>query len=240
MLAVAPLVGSYLGLLIQRLPDAKPTVWARSACDACGARLAARDLIPFASWLAARGRCRYCGRWLGWFYPAVEAAALLVALSAFAIDDLPRAVLDCVLGWWLLVLGWIDLRHWLLPDILTLPLIAAGLVAAALWATDRVFDQTLGAICGYLAFRVIAWVYRGLRQREGLGRGDAKLLAASGAWVGVAALPQVVSLAALASLCAAAVLGISGMRLRLHTALPFGPFLALATWAIWLLGPIPI
>jgi leader peptidase (prepilin peptidase)/N-methyltransferase len=82
--------------------------------------------------------------------------------------------------------------------------------------------------------------YRRLRRREGLGQGDAKLFAAAGAWLGIAALPQVVLLAALAALIAAAGLSLAGTRLRAHTALPFGPFLALASWSIWLFGLLPL
>ncbi len=101
-------------------------------------------------------------------------------------------------------------------------------------------DRTLGAIFGYLALRAIAALYRSLRQREGLGQGDAKLLGAAGAWVGATALPQVILLAALAALVAAGALRLGGVRLQLHSALPFGPFLALATWIIWLAGPLSI
>jgi leader peptidase (prepilin peptidase)/N-methyltransferase len=240
LLLVAPFIGSFLGVMIRRLPEGRPLVWARSQCEACGAALAARDLLPLISWAVARGRCRHCGEPVGWFYPGVEVAALLVAAVALAIDGMPRALLDSVLGWWLLILAWIDLRRWLLPDLLTLPLIVAGLGAAALLDPDSLLDRTLGAMVGYLALWAIAAAYRALRHREGLGMGDAKLLAASGAWVGATALPQVILLAALTALAAAAVLQLRGAALHRHSALPFGPFLALATWAIWLAGPLPL
>ncbi|MGC1886837.1 MAG: prepilin peptidase, partial [Stellaceae bacterium] len=90
---------------------------------------------------------------------------------------------------------------------------------------------------GYLSLVAIAALYRALRSREGLGGGDAKLLAASGAWLGAAALPQVILLAALSALAAAGFLRLAGIRLGIHSALPFGPFLALATWVLWLFGP---
>jgi len=238
LLIAAPAIGSFLGVLIRRLPDGQPIVWSRSRCEGCGAVLTARDLVPLISWVLARGKCRRCGHVLGWFYPCVEIAAVIVALIALAVDGMPLAALDSLFGWWLLTLAWIDLRRWLLPDLLTLPLIVAGLAASAVFDPDTMLDRALGAALGYVALRAVALVYRALRQREGLGRGDAKLLGAAGAWVGATALPQVILLAALTGLLAAAVLRLGGVPLRAHSALPFGPFLALATWTIWLGGPI--
>jgi leader peptidase (prepilin peptidase)/N-methyltransferase len=238
LLIATPFIGSFIGVVIRRLPDGQPIIWSRSVCEGCGAVLRPRDLLPLVSWVLARGRCRRCGYPLGWFYPGVEIAALIVALIALAVDDMPSATLDCLFGWWLLTLAWIDVRRWLLPDLLTLPLIVAGLGVAAALDPDTVLDRALGAALGYIVLRAIAAVYRALRQHEGLGGGDAKLLGAAGAWVGVTALPQVILLAALAGLLAAAALRLGGVRLHARSALPFGPFLALATWTIWLGGPI--
>ena len=237
VLLCAPLVGSFLGVVVKRLPEGRWIAWERSRCEYCGAALRVRDLVPLYSWLAAGGRCRYCGLPLGWFYPGIELSALAVALAALAADGAEGAWLDCFLGWWLLALGWIDIRRWLLPDALTLPLVIAGLAAAAAFDPEQLTDRALGAALGYLSLRVVALLYRVLRGREGLGHGDAKLLAASGAWVGAIALPQLVLGAAVSALSAAACLRLAGVRLRAHSALPFGPFLALMTWLIWLLGP---
>ncbi len=238
LVLLAPVIGSFLGVLIHRLPDGRAIVWARSRCEACQVVLTARDLVPLVSWLALRGRCRRCGHSLGWFYPGIEVAALLVALVALGVDGLPRAWLDCVLGWWLLTLSWIDLRRWVLPDVLTLPLIVAGLLAAVLFEPASLIDRALGAVFGYLALRAVAVGYRALRGRDGLGGGDAKLFGAAGAWVGIMALPQVILAAALAGLVAAGALRLGGVRLHAHSALVFGPFIALATWAFWLSGSV--
>ena len=236
-LLAAPLVGSFLGVVVRRLPDRRPIAWARSSCEWCQTALRVSDLVPLYSWLAAAGRCRYCAHPLGWFYPGIELAAIAVALAAVAADSGQGIWLDCLLGWWLLALGWIDLRRWLLPDALALPLIIAGLAAAAAFVPDQLTDRALGAALGYLSLRLVGLLYRVLRGREGLGQGDAKLLAASGAWVGVTALPQVVLGAAVTALIAAACLRLGGVPLGAASALPFGPFLALATWLIWLFGP---
>ena len=129
-LVLAPFVGSFLGVVVRRLPAGRPLALGRSACETCGRALGPGELVPLLSWLWQRGRCG-CGRVaLSPFYPAIELAALAVALSAAWLLSgwLLRASL--ALGWTLLALAAIDLRHYLLPDVLTLPLIPAGLAVA--------------------------------------------------------------------------------------------------------------
>jgi leader peptidase (prepilin peptidase)/N-methyltransferase len=236
MLLIAPFVGSFLGVVVRRLPDGLPIAWVRSQCEWCKRELTARDLVPLISWLAARGRCRACGHPIGWFHPGIELAALAVALAAILLDGGERAWLDCLFGWWLLALAWIDVRSWQLPDVLTLPLVILGLVVGVAFDPEQLTDRALGAALGYLSLWAIAALYRALRGREGLGLGDAKLLAASGAWLGAMALPQVILLAAISALGTAACLRLAGFGLGRHSPLPFGPFLALATWVLWLRG----
>jgi leader peptidase (prepilin peptidase)/N-methyltransferase len=240
LLASAPIIGSFIGVVVRRYPAGEAIGWTRSRCECCGRVLAPRDLVPLISWAATLGRCRYCHQRLSWFYPAIEVAALLIALISVAIDGTSRAWLDCLLGWWLLALAWIDLRQWVLPDVLTLPLIVVGLAAAAMFDPDNLLDRALGAAFGYLTLRGLAWIYRSVRQRDGLGAGDAKLLSAIGAWLGLAALPQVIFAAALGGLAAAAVLRVAGIRLGAFSALPFGPFLALPAWVMWMCGPVSL
>jgi leader peptidase (prepilin peptidase) / N-methyltransferase len=240
LIVLALVIGSFLGVVVRRLPEGRSILWPGSRCEACGAVLRARDLVPLVSWLAACGRCRHCGDPLGWFYPGIEIAALAIAAIALGVDGMPRAWFDCVLGWWLLALGWIDLRKWVLPDALTLPLIVAGLAAAVLFDRAGLVDRALGAAFGYLVLRAIAAAYRAVRGFEGLGRGDAKLLGAGGAWVGASLLPQVILGAALLALVTAGAMRLIGIRLHAQTAIPFGPFLALAIWAVWLYRPLSI
>lgn len=237
-IVVAPFVGSFLGVLVLRLPEGRPVGFTRSACPHCGHRLAARDLVPFLSWLLSSGRCRYCAAPLGLFYPVIEAAALAVALWAAAV--LPGMLIwaGCLLGWSLLGAAVIDWRHTVLPDVLVLPLIPAGIGFQALLGSPAWSDHAIGALLGFASFATVTLLYRQVRGREGLGWGDAKLLAAAGAWVSWAGLPSVVLLAALFGLAGAAVRRMAGHELVATTEIPFGPALALAIWLVWLYGPV--
>lgn len=208
----------------------------RSRCRSCGTTLGMRDLVPVLSWLAARGRCRHCGAPVSGYYPAVESGAAAIGLVSAALLDEPELALAALLGWWLLALALIDLRSWLAPDALTLPLILMGLAVAVAgeqgllqgWPVTA-GEAALGAAVGYGAFAALAWAYRKLRGREGMGLGDAKLLAAAGAWLGPALLPLVVTVAAGTGL----VLALLAFRpLRADTAIPFATTLALAFWVV--------
>jgi len=233
----APFVGSFLGVVIRRLPAGDEIVAARSRCDHCGTVLGPRDLVPLLSWAKARGRCRHCGAGLGWFYPVIELAAIAVAVSSVVAHggDPARLWLDCFLGWTLLAIAWIDVEHLILPDILTLPLLLAGLAVAGWEAPGRLGDHALAAACGYLLFRGIAYFYRRLRGRDGLGEGDAKLLAAGGAWLGLLSLDMLILVAAGIGLTGAALRWLGGKPLDGASTVPFGAALALALFALRLI-----
>jgi leader peptidase (prepilin peptidase)/N-methyltransferase len=233
-LAIAPFVGSFAGTAAVRLAAGQSFVRGRSACPTCGYRLRPRDLVPLASWTALRGRCRACGAPISLLYPMSEIAALSVALAAVAgvPEDAPGWA-TCLLGWWLLTLALTDVLAFLLPDCLTLPLAGAGLVEAVLFQPAVLPDRLIGLVVGYSASALLAVVYRRLRWREGLGRGDWKLMAAIGAWVSWEALPAVVVVASSAAL-GGALLGLFGRPIALGARVPFGTFLCLGAWAVWL------
>jgi leader peptidase (prepilin peptidase)/N-methyltransferase len=171
--------------------------------------------------------------------PAVllGAAALAIMAAAVVADPQPQHVLlGCILGWSLLALGWIDWLTLRLPDALTLPLLLAGLGAAWLDSPSALFAGVIGALVGYAVLAAVGICYRVIRGHEGLGRGDAKLLAAGGAWLGWSPLPWVLLEAALLGLLLALLHRARGIPLTGKTALPFGPPLALAIWTIWLFG----
>jgi len=236
-LLLSPFIGSFLGVVIRRLPLGRSIALARSACEGCGRTLPAQDLVPLLSFAMLRGRCRFCRAGIARFHVWIELAAVAVAAWAMAATADGGALLwaNCVLGWLLLALAWIDRDHLRLPDALTLPLVALGLLATWWLHPDAAADHALAAAAGYLAFRGVALAYRLLRQREGLGQGDAKLLAASGAWVGLAGLPTVVLGAAVIALSMTLAQRLF-QRHAADTPIPFGPYLALATWLVRLYG----
>lgn len=236
-LLAAPFVGSLLGVLIRRLPEGRPVVLTRSQCEQCRAPIAAHDLVPLLSYAVLHGACRRCAAPIDPFHWRVELAALAVPLSAAACGLTgPALWAACGLGWTLLALAWIDGHGMVLPDALTLPLIPAGLLATLWLNPGGLADHALAVALGYTAFRLVAWTYRRLRGWEGLGEGDAKLLAALGAWIGLGGLPAVILVAAVAGLLWALLVRLRGAAMGLTTALPFGPFLALAGWAVLLWG----
>jgi leader peptidase (prepilin peptidase)/N-methyltransferase len=239
-LLVAPVTGSFLGVLITRLPAGEPVALSRSRCGWCGHPLGLRDLIPLLSWLASQRRCRHCGSPVSWFYPNIEIASMAVA--AWAATEVSGWLLwaTCGLGWMLLALAVIDARHMLLPDVLTLPLAGAGLGIAAVLQSGIPIDHGIGLAVGFVSLFLLARAYRAVRGREGLGLGDAKLLAAAGAWVSWQGLPSVVLIAGLSGLLFVLVqAGVSGRPSGSHR-LPFGPHLCLGTWLVWLYGPLVI
>jgi len=229
----APFVGSFCGVLIGRWPLGQSVVLGRSACMSCGATLGAAELVPVLSYAVLRGRCRSCKAPIAAFHLWVELAAAGIAVSAAAAGaEGAQLWSSCVLGWTLLTLGWIDTISMRLPDKLTLPLILCGLTEAWLLEPDTLTSRAFAAAIGYTGFSAIRVFHARLRGRQGLGLGDAKLLAAAGAWVGLSALGSVVLIAAVAALLWAL------RRLRPDPAerIPFGPFLSAATWVVWLHG----
>jgi leader peptidase (prepilin peptidase)/N-methyltransferase len=174
-----PIAGSFVGVLVRRLPKGQSVAWTRSQCEPCQRSLMLTDLIPIGSYLALR--CATCRAPIAPFHLAIELAAVAVAVWAATVNqDAPWLWTACLLGWGLLALSWIDAEHLHLPDALTLLLLAAGIVAQTMLASGRLTESVLGAVVGYLSFRAIAMTYRACRGRDGLGGGDAKLLSVAG------------------------------------------------------------
>lgn len=236
---LSPIAGSFAGVVIRRLPQKRDLIWSRSRCDACDCSLSPLCLVPVISYLVLRGRCRTCRASISPFHLAVELACVAVACWAAMVDRTPLWLWTaCVLGWMLLILSWIDAEHFRLPDVLTLPLLIAGIATQALLAPERLPESLMGVLLGYASFRGIAAGYRALRGREGLGTGDAKLMAAAGAWLGWSALPDVALLAALLGILATLLGQIKGRAIDRTAAIPFGPFLSAAIWLTYVYGPM--
>lgn len=234
ILLLAPIAGSAAGAFARRYPD-RLVEWAtaRSRCPACGTTLAWYDLVPIWSFLLLRGRCRLCRARIDPAELGVELAALVPAVLAVALLEPLAAFLAACVGWILLAAALVDRRTLLLPDLLTLPLLAAGLLGAwAGLAPASPLGGLAGALLGFAGTALIGELYHRLRGREGLGLGDAKLLAAAGAWLGPAPLPLVLLVGAASALLAALA---TGAHRRPDEPIPFGPWLALGFWSVLLI-----
>ena len=234
----APFIGSFIGLVIDRLPEGRNVLFGRSICDHCAQPLPPSSLLPLISYTLQRGRCRDCAAPLRLFYPLIELAALAVAISAAFFLDGWILFASLYLGWSLLTLAVIDAREKILPDPISMPLIPVGLATIALLGPEQLPTHLIGTLLGFLSLAAVAWTYRQVRGRDGLGLGDAKLFAAAGAWLGWPALPGVLLMAALAALAVALARSAIGDRLDATDEIAFGPYLASAFWASWLLGPL--
>lgn len=247
------LVGSFLNVVIVRLPrrmqaqwqqqaaeilnqpsadesraDAPGIVTPRSHCPVCHHPIAWYDNIPVLSWLLLRGRCRHCGTAISLRYPVVE---LLTAILSVAVvmwfGASAQALAGLFLVWALIALTGIDLDHQLLPDQITLPLLWLGLLLSVFGVFVTPTESILGAAAGYLSLWSIYHGYRLLTGKHGLGHGDFKLLAALGAWLGWMMLPMIILLASISG----ALMGGVWLLWRGHDRsqpIPFGPFLATA------------
>ena len=231
--AVGLVIGSYLNVVVHRLPRRISTVLPRSRCPRCRALIRAWDNIPLLSFLVLRGRCRHCGGVIPWRYPLVEASTAACFMASFAAFAGPSGVpawretlLACLFCSAMIVLAMIDLEHYILPDVLTLPGIAVGL-ALQPWIPWSTFGEAvLGAVLGGAVLYAVGWLWHRFRGVWGMGLGDAKMLAMIGAFLG---WKGVVSTLFVASLVGSLV-GLGAMlagRMHLRSKLPFGAFLSL-------------
>lgn len=256
------LVGSFLNVVIHRLPKMMEQQWARecaelqgqeavaveparynllvprSACPHCGHVIRWYENIPVVSYLALRGRCSQCGKGIGLRYPAVElATGILFAWAGWRWGLNLTGLAWCGFAAAVLALACIDWDTTLLPDDITLPLLWAGLVAAAAGLlTLPLADALWGAVAGYLSLWLIYWAFKLLTGKEGMGYGDFKLFAAFGAWFGWQALVPIILMASVIGAVVGIGIKLVG-RLREGGYVPFGPFLALGGLTAMVFGP---
>jgi leader peptidase (prepilin peptidase)/N-methyltransferase len=252
-------IGSFLNVVIHRLPKMLERGWAeqcaelrgegspkapvynlavpRSQCPACGHRITALENVPVASFLALGGKCSSCGKPISARYPLVEVlGGALAAAAIWRFGPTWQGLAACVLLWTLVALTFIDFDTQLLPDGLTLPLLWAGLIVNLFELFVPLRTAVIGAVAGYLALWIVYWLFKLIRGKEGMGYGDFKLLAALGAWMGWAMLPFIVLLSSVVG----AVIGITLIvfKGRDHNIpLAFGPYLAIAGAIALFFGP---
>ena len=225
--AVAGLiVGSFLNVCIHRIPRSESLSWPASHCTTCDRPLAWFENVPLVSWLALRGRCRTCGGSISPMYPLVELTTAVVFVGGAALYGLtPLLAVRLAFASALIVLFAIDLRHQILPNVITLPGIAAGFVAS--WFLPPGWMSSLiGIASGGGVLFAVAEAYHRVRGQEGLGMGDVKMLAMVGAFLGWRLTLLTLVLASFAGSIVGVALLASG-RGGMQAALPFGTFLAL-------------
>ncbi|KAF1312779.1 prepilin peptidase [Pseudomonas sp. SG-MS2] len=252
------LVGSFINVVAYRLPIMLERQWQREAqealglptdeherfdlclpasrCPHCGHAIRAWENIPVLSYLALRGRCSACKQPIGSRYPLVELACALLSLTvAWHSGAGMEALALLAFTWSLLALSLIDHDKQILPDVLVLPTLWLGLIVNVFDTVVPLSDAIWGAVAGYLSLWTVYWLFKLITGKEGMGYGDFKLLALIGAWGGW----QVVPLTLMLSSLVGAVVGLCMLRLRSHsmgTAIPFGPYLAIAGWIAVLWG----
>ena len=208
-----------------------------SHCTSCGRALRWWHNVPLLSWALLRGRCAYCGATISWQYPLVElGCATVFAALTWRLGPTATSLMWCAWAATLLAAAVIDARTTLLPDALTLPLLWAGLLCAAFGWTLAPSTAIAGATVGYLFLWSVHQTFLMLTGREGMGRGDFKLLAALGAWLGWQPLLPLILWAALAGSLVGLAMKWRGV-LKDPMYVPFGPFLAASALAVVLVGP---
>lgn len=253
------LVGSFLNVVIYRLPKMLEHEWKQNCCEileqqapeqsetfnlvvpastcpSCEHKIRPWENIPVISYLFLRGRCSQCQQGISVRYPIIEAVtALLSALLAVKFGPSWELAAALVLTWSLITLTMIDVDTQLLPDNITLPLLWLGLIVNSQGLFSDLPNALWGAIFGYLSLWSVYWVFKLLTQKEGMGYGDFKLLAALGAWMGWQALPLTIVLSSVVG----AVIGIAGILIMgrdKNVPIPFGPYLAIAGWIYFMWG----
>jgi len=228
-------IGSFLNVVIHRLPRGTSVVTPPSRCSGCGYELRWFDNVPVLSWALLRGRCRKCGSPISIRYPIVEILTMLVFLLhwwvfGWTVLLAVRVLFACAL----IALFAIDLEHHLLPDKITLPGIAAGLILSII-VPPGIVDAILGAILGWVVLWGIGEAYFRYSGQEGMGGGDVKMLAMIGAFLGW----KLVLVTLVLSSVTGALIGMAVIAARrgdMKYALPYGTFLAAAALLASLMG----
>lgn len=230
------IIGSFLNVVIVRLPNQLNLALPRSFCTKCQNPLRVRDNIPILSFLLLKGKCFHCQQPISRRYPLIELLSTLATLlTAYRFGFGWTAMAACTLTWSLIALSAIDIEHYILPDEITLLFIWLGLAVNINHTFTDLQSSVLGTMGGYLSLWCIHHAFYLCTRKEGMGYGDFKLLAMLGAWLGWQALPVIILLSSISGLLVAFPL-ILFKRLKFSQAIPFGPFLAFAGWIYLIFG----
>jgi leader peptidase (prepilin peptidase)/N-methyltransferase len=227
--AVGLVIGSFLNVLIYRLPRNKSVVSGRSVCPHCGTKIPFYHNIPVVSWILLRARCSSCKGTISFRYPLVEILNAVLYLFFFYMDGLTwHFVLHCYLSSALLAIFFIDLDFQIIPDKITLPGIVIGVAVSFFLSPPGVVDSLIGVAAGGGSLLAIAYLGQWLFKKEAMGGGDIKMAAMMGAFLGWQKIFIMFFGGALIGLVVSLVWMSLSAKVREHRLIPFGPFLALA------------
>jgi leader peptidase (prepilin peptidase) / N-methyltransferase len=259
--ALGMVVGSFLNVVIYRLPIMMHKAWRKECCEflevdedkdvdeqhyslvfpnsqcpKCQHKIRAWENIPLISYLFLRGRCSSCHTSISIRYPAIEIlSGVLSLIIAWKFGLSLELIPALFLTWALIALSFIDIDHQLLPDDITLPFLWLGLLCSVFAIYTDIYSSVIGAVAGYMSLWLVYISFKIVTGKEGMGHGDFKLLALLGAWMGWQVLPVIIILS---SLCGA-IIGVSMIVFGGHDrkqAIPFGPYLAMAGWIAFIWG----
>lgn len=225
--------GSFIATVALRWPEGRSAMRGRSECDSCRKPLRAHELVPLLSYVLQRGRCRGCGAPIHPGHPAVETGGMLVGIAAGLVAPGWEGVAGAIFGWLLLALAALDLAAFWLPNTLTGLLALAG-IADGIFFDPGWVDRIAGGLLGFGLLHLVAFTYRHVRGREGLGGGDPKMFGGIGLWLGATMLAPVLLAASVTGLAVALALRITGREIRMTSRLPLGTLLAIAAFPAWL------
>ena len=227
--------GSFVAAMCSRWPTGKTVATGRSHCDTCGYQIAAYDLVPIASYIVLKGKCRHCGGPIGLLPLATELIAALIGAVAVLLLPPEQAIAAAVFGWLLLPLIMLDYQHLWLPNRLVLLLAVMGVLVGPMLTPDIAWTgRATGMLAGFLSLEMVRQAYKFFRKHDGMGAGDPKLFGALGIWLGWQALPITLLIASAIGLTVVSTLHIIAKHQR--DALPFGSFLGVAAFAVVLIG----
>ena len=225
-------IGSFINVLVARLPEGRSPVRPRSSCPACGATIRWYDNIPVLSWLLLRGRCRSCGARISVEYLLVEAATAAIWVGvAWAYGPSWHGLQGAILLSLVLAIALIDARHYLIPDVLSLGGLVAGLALAPLPGPPNVLAAILGAAAGFAVLLAVGVVGEWLFKKPAMGGGDMKMMAMVGAFLGPSGAMLTIFLGALVG-----TIVFAPVALRTDREVPFGVFLAVGAATTFLFG----
>ena len=239
LIIIGGLWGSFANVCIVRLPEDKGVVSGRSNCPKCKKQINWYDNIPIISYFILNGKCRKCKKPISFQYVVVELLSIVSFVTIYLIYGFSfTTLLLIILSLGFIIIFFIDLRHFIIPDVITFPLMALGFIKSFIPNLDPIFPyyvlSLIGGVFGYGIIWGIIFFYKQVKKKEGMGLGDAKLLAVIGFWFGLDAVPFIIFLSSTIALISVAPDLIKKSK-KMSTQIPFGPYIIAANLIFLLL-----